>query len=338
MNAILLAQLEQIQLFPKQASRVAPHVDMLFFYWLGIAVFFTILIAVLVIYFAIRYRRRPGHEIARQIEGSMALEIFWSAVPLGLVMVLFVWGAVVYFEQAHAPDDALQIEVTAKQWMWHLYHVQEGYQRENQELHVPVNRPILLKMTSTDVVHDFAIPEFRVRQDVFPFRETSLSFTPTQTGKFRFFCAEYCGTNHSQMIGWVIVQEPHEYQQWLAGQKSDGSVASKGRKLFLQLQCIACHSATSQAQAPVLEELYGKEVRLTDGTSVIANDAYLRESILKPEAKIVAGYRPIMPTYDGQITEEELLQLVAFIKHLGRGETPPRVEFTEPPTVINRRP
>jgi cytochrome c oxidase subunit 2 len=336
MNHRLLAQSDQFQLFPRQASVVAGHVDALFLYWLALATFFTVLIAILVLFFAIHYRRRPGNEVARQIEGSLKLEIFWSAVPLVLALVMFVWGAVVYFEQAHAPDDALQIEVLAKQWMWQLYH-KDG-QRENQELHVPVGRPIKLKMISTDVIHNFSIPEFRVRQDVVPGRYTTLAFTPSQTGKFRFFCAEYCGTNHSQMIGWVIVQEPNEYQKWLSSQTVDGSLANKGRKLFLQLQCISCHNTTSGQQAPLLEGLYRNKVRLTDGSEVIANESYLRESILYPDAKIVFGYRPIMPTFAGQISEDELLQLIAFIKSLGPGDTPPRVENQEPPVTIDRRP
>jgi cytochrome c oxidase subunit 2 len=224
----------------------------------------------------------------------------------------------------------MQVYVVGRQWMWHIQHM--GGQREINTLHIPVGKPVKLTMTSQDVIHSFYVPEFRVKQDVLPKRYTTLWFQATHPGRFNLFCAEYCGTNHSTMIGKVIAMDPTRYQQWL-NERSDGSLASEGRKLFFSRQCIVCHSRETQ-RAPLLEELYLKRRPLETGEPVIADEEYLRESILNPRAKIVAGFRPIMPPY--QLKEEEVTQLVAFIKSLGPGDTPPRIEggaqpATEPP-------
>jgi len=318
----------QIQLFPEQASTIAPRVDAVFFYVLSLSAFFSLLIACLVIYFAIRYRRRSPKEIGAQIHGSMVLELFWTLIPLGLVMILFAWGANVYFAIARPPDDALDIYVVGRQWMWKIQHP-EG-QREINTLHIPVDQPVKLTMTSEDVIHSFFVPAFRTKQDAVPGRYSTTWFQATKPGTYRLFCAEYCGTEHSRMVGNVIVMKPTDYQKWLE-ESAEGSLALQGRKLFTKLQCITCHGATAQARAPVLEGIFNTHVPLNDGRSVLADENYLRESILQPAAKIVAGYQPIMPTFQGIIKEEELIEMIAYIKSLQRGQTPPRVEETLPP-------
>jgi cytochrome c oxidase subunit 2 len=335
------------ELFPAQASTVAPHVDALFFFILSVCAFFTVLVAGFVTYLALRYRRRAEDYFPKPIIGSNLLESAWSIIPLLIALGIFFWGASVYFEIERMPDDALEIYVVGKQWMWHLQHP-EG-QSEINALHVPVGKPVKLVMTSEDVIHDFAVPAFRVKQDVLPGRYTYLWFQATKPGTYHLYCALYCGTEHSKMTGWVTVMEEAEYEHWLHGTeadkaalakagRADRSLALEGGKLFRKLQCISCHSATAEARAPVLEELYGKTVRLADGRSVKADESYLRESILVPDAKVVAGYRPIMPPFplrdkegNGQVSEDDLVKLIAFIKSLRKGDTPSRVEDATPP-------
>lgn len=322
------------QLFPEQASTMAGRVDALFFFVTGVTVFFTSLIAVVILCFAIRYRRRTERELPQPIHGSTALEIFWSVVPLAIVMVIFFWGTSVYFAMARPPADAMEIYVVGKQWMWKLQHP-DG-QREINELHVPVGRSVKLIMTSEDVIHAFFIPEFRVKADVVPGRYSNIWFEATKPGRYNLFCAEYCGTGHSKMIGSVHAMEPAAYEEWL-NSRAEGSPALEGRKLFLKLQCVTCHSATAQARAPILEDLYRRSVQLKDGRSTIADENYLRESILSPGTKVVAGFEYIMPTFQGQVTEEQVLQLIAFIKSLRAGETPTRVEEAPPPVRTEER-
>jgi cytochrome c oxidase subunit 2 len=283
------------------------------------------------LYFAIRYRQRPGQVgPPPPTNASHALEWFWTLTPLGIFLVMFTWGASIYFDAYRAPDDATPIYVVAKQWMWKFQHP-EG-QREINELHVPTGRPFKLLLTSEDVIHSFFVPEFRVHMDVLPERYTSVWFQATRPGAYHLFCSQYCGTNHSGMIGRVVVLEPMEYQNWLH-LRAEGSLALEGRKVFLKYRCISCHSADENARAPVLEELFGKPVPLDDGRTVIADEDYLRESIYHPGAKIVAGYRDIMPNFRGQVSEEEVIQLIAFIKALKRGQTPKRVEEFPPPAT-----
>jgi cytochrome c oxidase subunit II len=324
--------LAQFQLMPEQASVVSGQVDALFWFLVVVTLFFTGVIAVCIIAFSIKYRRR-GDEVPRPIHGALRLEIAWIVPPLLIGLVIFVWGARLFFAQARVPDDALEVYVVGKQWMWKLQHP-DG-QREINELHVPVGEPVRLTMISEDVIHSFYVPAFRMKQDVLPGRYSTTWFQATKTGRFRLFCAEYCGTEHSKMGGWVVVQEPAEYQAWLS-RRAEGSPAAEGAKLFRKLKCISCHGRGGENLAPLLENVYGQRVRLDDGRDVEANPDYLRESILNPGAKVVAGYQPIMPTYKGQVTEEEILQLLAFIRSLGPGDTPPRVEQTEPPISENR--
>jgi cytochrome c oxidase subunit 2 len=320
----------EFQLLPEQASTMAPRVDALFWFIVSVCAFFTVLIAVLLMFFAVRYRRRTEDYFPKPVVGSRVLEITWSVVPLGLLMVMFLWGANIYLDIFRPPENSLEIYVTGKQWMWHLQH--PGGQREINQLHVPVGRPVKLILTSEDVLHDFSVPAFRVKFDAVPGKYTSTWFEATRTGTYRLFCVLYCGTEHSRMVGTVTVMEPAEYESWL-GQQADRSLALQGRQLFQKLQCVTCHSARADARAPVLEGLYRKRVALEGGRTVLADESYFRESILYPAAKVVAGWKPIMPTYKGQVSEDDLIRLIAFLKALKPGDTPTRVEDSTAPEV-----
>jgi cytochrome c oxidase subunit 2 len=322
-----MTTLADFSLFPEQASTVAARVDHIYYYIIGVTVAISSAVAVLVIYFAIKYRRR-GEEVPKPILGSMTLETLWSVIPLLIALSMFVWSARVYFDIVTPPADAREVYAVGRQWMWKLQHP-DG-QREINELHVPVGRPVKLILTSEDVIHSFFIPDFRTKQDAVPGRYTFSWFQATKPGRFRLYCAEYCGTDHSKMIGWVVAQEEAEYQQWLSS-RADRSLATRGRQRFLQFQCVTCHSADSQARAPSLEALYNRPVRLQDGRTVVADENYLRESILHPRAKVAAGFLPIMPTYQGRMNEDELLELLAYLKALRPGETPSRNEESVAP-------
>jgi cytochrome c oxidase subunit 2 len=323
------------RLFPESASTAAQHIDRLYLFLLVVAGFFTLLIFVLIVGFAIKYRR--GSTANRTLVMPHArfwlLEVTWSLIPLGLTMIMFGWGAEVYFQLHQPPDDCLEINVVAKQWMWKLQHP-DGRQEINT-LHVPLGRPVKLRMISEDVIHSFYVPAFRVKQDVLPGRYTTIWFQPTRVGSFRLFCAEYCGTSHSQMTGWVIVQEPAEYSRWLEGAEGENPVVA-GKRLYEQFRCGTCHDNPTHPRCPPLDGLYGQMVRLADGKTVKADEAYLRESILNPSAKVVAGYQPLMPSYQGQIGEEGVLRLVAYLVSRKaaasdvRGEAPPKTTGGQP--------
>jgi cytochrome c oxidase subunit 2 len=271
-----------------------------------------------VIFFGIRYRRRAGDGTPAPPAHALALEIGWTVIPLAIVMVIFVWSASVYFHISRPPDDAMNILVTGKRWMWKLQHL--NGRREINELHVPAGRPVRLTMTSEDVIHSFYIPAFRTKADVFPGRYSTVWFEATKPGRYHLFCAEYCGTKHSEMGGWVVVMEPAEFQAWLAGSDpGDASPVAAGEKLFTSLGCATCHRKDSKGRGPVLDGLIGKQVELADGSKVTADAAYLRESIVNPNAKLVTGYQAIMPTFRGLVNEEGILALVEYIKTL----TPP---------------
>ena len=301
-------------LFPERASTMAGRVDALYFFLLGITAFFSLLIAGLIVYYAIKYRRRTPDAVGAPIHGGLALEVTWTVIPLFIAMILFVWGASVFFAMSRPPDEALDIYIVGKQWMWKVQHL-DG-QREIDELHVPVGRAVKLIMTSEDVIHSFFIPAFRVKADVIPGRYTTLWFQSTTPGRYHLFCAEYCGTKHSGMIGQIVVMEPSEYQTWLSGGSPEGSLASTGAKLFADLACNTCHRSDAQGRGPVLEGLFGKTVTLQSGETVAVDEAYVRESILMPSAKVAAGFQPIMPTFQGLVTEEQLLALVEYVKSL----------------------
>ena len=275
-------------LFPEQASTTAAQVDALFFFLLAVTVFFSVLIAGLVIFFGIRYRRRAGDRLPEAPPHALALEITWSVIPLAIAMVVFVWGASVYFHISRPPDDAMNVLVTGKRWMWKLQHL--NGRREINELHVPVGRAVRLTMTSEDVIHCFYVPAFRVKADVFPGTYSTTWFEATKPGRYHLFCAEYCGTKHSEMGGWVTVLEPAEFQAWLSGAgEGEVSPASAGEKLFTTLGCATCHRKDSKGRGPVLDGLFGRSVVLAGGSKTIADENYLRESIVNPGAKLVDG-------------------------------------------------
>ena len=303
-----------IPLFPEAASSMAGRVDALYFFLVGITAFFSLLIAGLIVYYAVKYRRRSPRSIGTTIHGGLALEIAWTVIPLLITMVIFVWGASIFFAMTHPPAETLNIYVVGKQWMWKFQHL-DG-QREINELHVPLGRDVKLIATSEDVIHDVFVPAFRIKADVIPGRYVSIWFRATKPGRYHLFCAEYCGTKHSGMIGEVIVMEPAEYQTWLSGGAQGGSLADAGQKLFNELACNTCHRPDAQGRGPVLDGLLGKAVSLQSGETVVADEAYLRESILNPSAKITAGYQPIMPTFQGLVSEEQLLQLIEYVKSL----------------------
>lgn len=342
---------QAIPFAPPTASVEAERVHVFFYFLCAVSAFASLLVAALIIYFALRYRRRPDAGPTPRIEGSTALELFWSIVPFILFCVMFFWGAAIYFDTAEAPDDALQVYVVGKQWMWKVQHV-DGI-REINELHVPVGRAVKVTCTSEDVIHDFGIPAFRRKLDVIPGRYTHTWYLPNQVGDYHLFCDQYCGTSHAEMVGWVHVLKPEDYEAWLTGYRppdgsgrSEGSLALQGRKLFLKMQCITCHSADAHARAPVLENLYGREVHLGDGRVVTADEAYLRKSILEPAADVVQGWQPIMPTFQGQLAdptedlseEDALIRLIAFIRTLGPGQTPKRTEEFPPPLGAPTKP
>jgi len=301
--------------FPQAASEQAGQVDALYFFLVAVTAFFTALIAILVVVFAVKFHRKHDAEVGEAIHGSLALEMLWTIIPLGITMVMFVWGAQVFFHMTRPPKGAMEIFIVGKQWMWKAEHMDGA--REINELHVPIGQPVKLIMGSEDVIHSFFIPDFRVKADVVPGRLNTMWFTATKPGRYHLFCTQYCGTKHSAMIGWVTAMEPSEYQAWLGGGTSGGSMADNGAKLFQNLACSTCHLENGQGRAPSLRGAFGKPMQLQSGQTVTVDEAYIRESVLNPQAKVVAGFQPIMPTFQGLVTEEQLLQLIAYIKSLG---------------------
>ncbi len=336
-----------LKIFPEQASTAATQVDTLFFFMLGISALMVILIAGTITLFVVKYRRRAEDEIPVQIEGSNRLEFAWSIIPLGMFMVFFVWGAGIYLNNAQPPANSEQIYVVAKQWMWKFEH--EGGQQEINALHIPVGRPVKLVMTSQDVIHSFFVPDFRIKQDVLPDRYTTAWFQATKTGEYHLFCSQYCGLNHAEMTGTVTVMDPAAYEQWLAGGPTSAgaapgaatpsgatasqSTAAQGQALFQQLGCSSCHDPAGHGPGPSLVGVYGSTVHLQGGGTVVADDAYVRESILNPTAKIVQGFAPIMPSFSGRLTEQQILALIAYIQSIGSSpETSPGATTPGAPT------
>ncbi|HXI12765.1 MAG TPA: cytochrome c oxidase subunit II [Thermoanaerobaculia bacterium] len=307
--------IDDFPLFPESASTVSGSVDALYFFLIAVCGFVSLVVIILIIFFAVRYRRTADNQIPVEYKEPKALEIGWIIAPLFPMMIMFLWGAKVYFTIARPPDNALEVYATARQWMWKFQHV--GGQSEINELHVPVNRAVKVLAASEDVIHDFYVPAFRVKTDVLPNRYSTTWFQATKTGRYHLFCAEYCGTQHSGMIGWVTVMEPAAYQQWLAGGVTEGTPGALGKVLFEKYACNSCHNAESGSRGPALDGVFGKPVSLRGGAIVRRDENYLRESILNPQAKIVEGFEPIMPTFKGQVNEAELIQLIAYIKSLG---------------------
>ncbi len=312
----------EIPLWPDVASASARQVDLLYIFLVVVSVIMTAAIFVTVFGFAIKYRKKSDTYIPPPMHGSTVLEITWSVLPFLVMLVMFAWGTKIYFDEYTIPltNDAIDVYVVGKQWMWKVQYP-EGM-REINELHVPVGRKVRLTMASEDVIHSFFVPAFRLKRDVVPGRYNTTWFEATKPGRYHIFCAEYCGTEHSGMIGWVTVMEPAAYETWLSNGGAEGSMASQGEKMFQQLGCSTCHLLDQQGRCPVLRGVFGSRVLLQDGRTVIADESYIRESILNPNAKIVAGFHSdIMPTFQGQVNEETVLQLIAYIKSLSPGIT-----------------
>ena len=305
-------------LFPPSASTVAVEMDLLYGFIVLVCAFFTVLVAALVVYFTVKYRRRNPDDVGADIHGSLALELTWTFIPFVLSLVMFAWGASLFFRLATPPANAMELFVVGKQWMWKVQHP-EGV-REINEMHVPIGRPVRITLGSEDVLHDYSIPAFRVKMDAVPGKLTTLWFEATVPGRYHIFCAEYCGTKHSGMIGEVIAMPPQDYEVWLAGGRSTGTAAQNGERLFSDLACITCHKTDSTGRGPSLLGVFGSQVELTDGHKVTADENYLRESIMNSQAKIVKGYQGIMPAFQGMVSEENLMQLIAYIKTLKPAE------------------
>ena len=321
-----------IPLVPDSASTFSWKVDALYFYLSGVTLFFALLISAVLIFFVIRYRRRTPYEIPRPIAGSHKLETLWTIIPFLIAMTMFGWGAQIYFQQYKPPANAIEVYVVGKQWMWKLQHATG--QREINQLHIPVGRKIKLIMTSEDVIHDFFVPAFRTKMDVVPGKYTTMWFEATKPGTYHLFCAEYCGMNHSGMTGSIVVMEPREFDNWLSGNAGSGTPAAQGQQLFQSLGCASCHGANGEGgRGPTLAGVFGKKTQLQTGESALVDEGYVRESILNPQAKLVAGFGAIMPTFQGQVTEDQLMQLTAFIKSLpagGQTQTPPTTATPAP--------
>ena len=305
-------------LFPTQASTLAPEVDNLYLGIVAITAFFAVVVVIFVVYFAIKYRDDTGDKVGAPITGSMPLELGWSLIPFFISIGIFVWASVVFFHIVRAPDQTLDIYSTGKRWMWRFQHI-DG-QREINELHVPVGRPVRVVFTSEDVLHDLFIPAFRVKADAVPGRYSAIWFEPTQVGEYHIFCAEYCGTRHSGMVGTVYVMEPADYQAWLSGGGvTGGTMLQQGEALFTQLACVTCHLPDGTGRGPSLVGVFGSTVTLENGSTVTADESYLRESILTSQAKTVKGYEHIMPTFQGLINEDGVAALIEYIKSMQAG-------------------
>ncbi|HEY0006960.1 MAG TPA: cytochrome c oxidase subunit II [Pyrinomonadaceae bacterium] len=325
-----------IPFIPEAASTFARHVDAVYFYITGVTIFFTVLLYVTILFFAIRYRQRTKFEVPRPIAGSLKLETMWTVVPFLISMTMFAWATSVFFMQYRMPKQAMEVYVVGKQWMWKVQH--PTGQREINELHIPVGRRVKLIMTSEDVIHSFFIPAFRTKSDVVPGRYTELWFEATKPGRYHLFCAEYCGMNHSGMGGWVEVMDAKDFDNWLSGNANQQSPSAAGQQLFANtLGCASCHGEKGEGgRGPSLINLFGSQQPLTNGQTAKADESYLRESILNPQSQIVAGYQPIMPTYAGQVSEEQLLQLISYIKSLSPAKTE-GISANAPASENNRR-
>ena len=305
---------EIFKLIPDQASTMAADVDQLYWFIIGVTAFFGILVCVLVVYFAVRYRTDDPLKVGAPITGSIPLELAWSVIPFLISVVIFVWASQVFFDLYRPPDQTLEIYATGKRWMWKFQHL-DG-KAEINALHVPVGRPVKVTFTSEDVLHSLYFPSFRTKADAIPGRYSTVWFEATQTGEWHIFCAEYCGTKHSGMIGMVTVMEPSAYQAWLSGNEGGGTLASRGERLFSELACNTCHISDGSGRGPSLVDKFGAQEQLTNGSIVNVDETYVRESILTPQLKVVAGYQPVMPTFQGLVNEEGVMALIEYVKSL----------------------
>ena len=310
-----------IPIFPEQASSFAKDVDALYFFILATCAFFAIGVSVAVVILGIKYHKTHDGQIGARIEGNLPLELLWSVIPTIIAMFMFGWGASVFYHLRRPPDEALHLYAVGKQWMWKFQHL-EG-QREINELHIPAGQPVKVTISSEDVLHSLYFPAFRTKMDAIPGRYTELWFEAEKPGRYHIFCAEYCGTSHSGMIGWVTVLEPAQYQAWLQGGGMEGTLAQRGAKLFNDLACNTCHRSDTQGRGPMLQNVFGSIQAIQGGGTVTVDEAYLRESILTPAAKVTAGFQPIMPAFQGIVSEEGLLELIEYVKSLKSSDAVP---------------
>ncbi len=322
-NARLLAQAGG-RLFPAPTSTRAQGVDDLFYFILAVSVFFFAIIVGAMVVFLIKYRARPGVEVQPSPSHNNLLEIVWTVIPGAIVGAIFFWGFVGYLDMRQPPDDSYEVQVTAKKWSWSFTYP-NGHVDNN--LHVPVDRPVRLLMSSDDVIHSLYIPSFRLKMDLIPGRYSTTWFEADTPGEYTLFCAEYCGTQHSKMLAKVVVHPSGEFAPWLenaANFMENITPAEAGEILYQRRGCIQCHSVDGSAMTgPTFLDIYGTQQSMVDGSSVTVDENYIRESILEPQAKVRAGYKPAMPTYQGQLKDEEIAALIAFIKRLSGEEVSP---------------
>jgi cytochrome c oxidase subunit 2 len=300
---------------PPSASTLSARVDVFFWFMVVLSVAFMLLIFIPMAVFLFKYRRGTRANRRPITVPTLRIELTWTLLPTALLIGIFYWSASIYYSMAHVPAGALELNIIGKQWMWKIQHPEGN--REINELHVPLGRTVKLTMASQDVIHSFYMPAFRIKQDVLPGRYTTEWFTPTKPGTYHLFCAEYCGTVHSGMIGSIVVMEPADFQNWLVSGRPLDTLAQSGEQLFRELGCSGCHMGNSQIRAPRLEGLFGRPVPLANGKVVKADEGYIRDSILLPQADVAAGYEPLMPTFAGRLSEEEVMELIAYIKSLG---------------------
>jgi cytochrome c oxidase subunit 2 len=303
------------QLWPPAASSMAVEIDRVFVAWCVVLTFLVVPVFIFMTYCAVKYRAgRPADRSQRESR-NMTIEMSWMITPFLISLVFFAWAGDIYLQQHTPPPNAIVITALGRQWMWKYQH--PGGQSEINDLHVPVNRPVRIDIHSQDVVHSLYIPALRQQQEAVPGRTTSMWFKADTPGAYRLFCSEFCGADHALMAGTLYVLSAADYQAWLRQMGTSQSLVAAGKRLFDSYGCSGCHGPSTTVRAPPLEGLYGQVVPLQDGTTVAADDAYIRDSILEPKKQIAVGYRPVMPSFAGAISESELTQLVAYIKSLG---------------------
>lgn len=312
-----------MRLLPDQASNFAPEIDYIFYVILGLSIFFAIGVVIALMYFGVKYRAGNKVDRSRPPYHNTKLELAWSVIPFLIGVPIFVWSAKVFIEMYSPKNTAnsLNISVVGKQWMWHIQH--PTGQRENNELHIPLGRDVKLTMISQDVIHSFFVPDFRVKKDVLPGRFTTVWFRPTKVGKYYLFCAEYCGTDHAKMGGYVYVMQPEDYEKWLHNSqwgmnvgKAPETMAERGHRLFVSRGCEGCHGVGKEGTAPSLLGLYGKERVLSDGRRIVADEDYIRRAIFEPDVMTVQGYQKLMPSFSGQLDEQQIFEIISYIRSL----------------------
>ncbi|NYT69729.1 cytochrome c oxidase subunit II [Pusillimonas noertemannii] len=306
-----------ITLLPPAASAAARSTDRLYLFLVGFSSLMALAIVAVMVWFCYRYRKGSRADRSNAPTHGRGLEAAWTIAPFLVFMYLFAWAAHDYSRQFQAPGDALRVFVLAKQWMWKAEH--SNGRREINELHVPINTPIKLVLASQDVIHSFFVPALRNKRDVVPGRYTVMWFQADRTGEYMLLCAEYCGTNHAEMKGRIIAMEPQDYARWLDGGADHPGLAERGYAIFRRNGCMGCHAAASSVHAPELSGLLGRRVHLADGSVVVADETYVRDSMVEPQKAIVAGYDAIMPSFKDQLDEEEIMAVIEYIRSLDTG-------------------